>query len=155
MSTEQARAMLDAWYADRPEVQRWQQQTIARAHETGSTRTLLGRYRSLKGIDSGNRALVSHLERAAINTPIQGGAADVMTLAMIKITRSPRLRELGYRMLLQIHDEVILEGPSEHADAAKAELVACMEQPFDDVLPSLLVDLVVDAKTAQNWYAAK
>lgn len=54
-------------------------------------------------------------------------------------------------MLLQ----VILEGPEEHAEAAKAEVVACMENPFDDALSSLTVDLVVDAKTAKNWYDAK
>lgn len=155
VSREEARAMLDAWYADRPEVLHWQRETIARAHRTGNTRTLLGRYRNLKGIDSGNRAMVAHLERAAINTPIQGGAADVMTLAMIKISRSPILRELGFKMLLQIHDEVILEGPKEYAAEAKAELVACMEQPFDAYLPYLDVDLVVDANTADNWYEAK
>ena len=58
-------------------------------------------------------------------------------------------------MLLQIHDEVILEGPEELAEQAKAEVVACMESPFDEALPSLLVDLVVDAKTAFTWYEAK
>ena len=116
---------------------------------------MIGRYRSLKGIDSGQRALVSHLERAAINTPIQGGAADIMTLAMLKIARSPKLKELGYKMLLHIHDEVILEGPSEYAKEAKEEVVACIEQPFDESLPGLLVKLVVDANTAQNWYEAK
>jgi len=51
--------------------------------------------------------------------------------------------------------QVILEGPTEHAQAAKAEVVACMEQPFDDSLPGLRVKLVVDANTAQNWYEAK
>jgi len=155
VTRDEAKAMLDAWYADRPEVLQWQRETIRRAHETGNTRTLVGRYRTLAGIHSNDRKVIAHLERAAINTPIQGGAADIMTLAMLKIKRSPVLRELGYRMLLQIHDEVILEGPIEHAAAAQAELVACMEQPFDDALPSLLVSLVVDAKTAPNWFAAK
>ena len=56
---------------------------------------------------------------------------------------------------MQIHDEVILEGPEEHAQAAQAELVACMEQPFDDALTGLKVKLVVDANTASNWYEAK
>ena len=155
VSTAEARAMLDAWYADRPEVLHWQRETIARAHATGNTRTLMGRYRSLKGIQTESKMVVNHLERASINTPIQGGAADIMTLAMLKISRSPVLKQLGFKMLLQIHDEVILEGPKEHAAAAQAELVACMEHPFDESLPSLLVDLVVDAKTANNWYEAK
>eukprot|EP00966_Prymnesium_polylepis_P298485 6897574-Prymnesium_polylepis.1 len=74
----------------------------------------MGRYRKLDGIN-GPPAVRGHLERAAINTPIQGGAADIMTLAMLKLRRSKRLKELGYRMLLQIHDEVILEGPAEYA----------------------------------------
>jgi DNA polymerase-1 len=155
VTVQEAKAMLDAWYADRPEVREWQHNTIAAAHKYGWTRTLMGRYRQLNGIQDGPRATVAHLERAAINTPIQGGAADIMTLAMIKLKRSEVLRRLGYRLLLQIHDEVILEGPEEHALAAKAEVVACMENPFDEALPSLQVDLVVDAKTAPNWFEAK
>jgi DNA polymerase-1 len=113
------------------------------------------RYRKLPGINSDKAFVRAHLERAAINTPIQGGAADVMTLAMLKLRRSEKLKQLGYRMLLQIHDEVIMEGPEEHAAAAKEEVVACMRRPFDDSLPSLDVDLVVDAKTANNWFEAK
>ena len=70
--------------------------------------------------------VVAHLERASINTPIQGGAADVMTLAMLKLRRSQTLKDLGYRLLLQIHDEVILEGPAESAEAAKAEVCVCV-----------------------------
>jgi len=155
VTTSEARAMLDAWYSDRPEVRRWQADTIRTAHDKGWTRTLMGRYRLLSGINGGNRAVSAHLERAAINTPIQGGAADIMTLAMLKIKRSSRLRELGYTLLLQIHDEVILEGPEEHAQAALDEVVACMEQPFDEALPGLQVALSVDAKTAKTWYEAK
>ena len=102
----EAKAMLEAWYSDRPEVQRWQQATIATAHKEKWSRTLMGRYRKLPGIHGPSRALIAHSERAAINTPIQGGAADVMTLAMLKISRSPTLKDLGYRLLLQIHDEV-------------------------------------------------
>ena len=106
VSVDEARAMLDAWYSDRPEVREWQQNTIKTAHRTGWTRTLMGRYRSLHGIQTSKRAVVSHLERAAINTPIQGGAADIMTLAMLKLKRSKVLKQLGFRLLLQIHDEV-------------------------------------------------
>lgn len=62
--------------------------------------------------------LRSHSERAAINTPIQGGAADIVMMAMIKLNEDKRLRELGYKLLLQIHDEVILEGPAENKEEA-------------------------------------
>lgn len=62
--------------------------------------------------------LRSHSERAAINTPIQGGAADIVMMAMIKLNEDKRLREFGYKLLLQIHDEVILEGPAENKEEA-------------------------------------
>jgi len=146
--------MLKKWYEDRPEVLAWQESTKNYAKFHGHTRTLMGRYRRLPGI-SGPPMQAAHNERASINTPIQGGAADVMTLAMLKLKRSEELARLGYKLLLQIHDEVILEGPAEHAHAAKAEVVACMERPFDKSLPSLKVDLAVDAKTAFTWFEAK
>jgi len=155
VSRAEAQRMLQAWYEDRPEVLAWQEATKASARETGHTRTLMGRYRKLPGIGGKSAAMRSHMERAAINTPIQGGAADVMTLAMLKLARSERLRQLGFRMLLQVHDEVMFEGPAEVAEEAKAEVVACMERPFDDALPSLLVDLAVDAKTGTDWFDAK
>jgi len=155
VTIEEAKQMLVAWYDDRPEVLAWQKKTIADAKRTGYTRTLMGRYRELPGIAGRNGALRSHMERAAINTPIQGGAADVMTLAMLKLRHSQRLQDLGFTLLLQVHDEVMFEGPAERAAEAKAEVVACMQRPFDDALPSLLVDLAVDAKTATTWYEAK
>ena len=65
------------------------------------------------------------------------------------------LQELGWKLLLQIHDEVILEGPKESKDLAMAEVRACMENPYDDVLAPLKVHLDVDAKCADSWYKAK
>ena len=155
VSIGEAKRMVTAWYADRPEVLQWQEATRASARETGHTRTLMGRYRELPGIRGKSAAARAHMERAAINTPIQGGAADVMTLAMLKLARSEVLRRLGFKLLLQVHDEVMFEGPAGAADAARAEVVACMERPFDDALPSLLVDLAVDAKTGSDWFEAK
>lgn len=155
VTIDEANEMLRAWYADRPEVEAWQRDTKANARLTGATRTLLGRYRRLPGIDGRNGAVRGHMERAAINTPIQGGAADIMTLAMIKLHKSEKLREMGFKMLLQVHDEVMFEGPEELAHEAMMEVVACMQRPFDEALPSLLVDLVVDANVARTWYGAK
>ena len=86
---------------------------------------MLGRYRNLskhfeKAIKKyeGNRNTIGHGLRAAINTPIQGGAADVVIAAMVKLHRDEELRQLGYRLLLQVHDEVILEGPEENEQRA-------------------------------------
>ena len=97
VSLEEAKDILAKWYKDRPEVEQWQKQT-------GYTRTLMGRYRPLPDINSRNKWKEGHMCRAAINTPIQGGAADIVMMAMLKIEKDERLKKLGYRMLLQIHD---------------------------------------------------
>jgi len=81
VSTEEAQATLLKWYADRPEVKNWQTETIKYAKKSGYTRTLLGRYRPLTPfINSRIPKQVAHAERAAINTPLQGGVADIVTL---------------------------------------------------------------------------
>jgi DNA polymerase I len=152
VSRKEAKDTLERWYRDRPEVKRWQWKTIKEAHETGYTRTLLGRYRPLPDINSKDIRMRAHSERAAINTPLQGGAADIVTKAMVNIFRDPVLISMGYHMILQVHDELILEGPEEHKDAALARTVELMNNPLDD---KLLVDLVVDAKMAGSWYEAK
>jgi DNA polymerase-1 len=149
---EEAQNTLNRWYADRPEVRQWQDKTIRAAHRTGYTRTLLGRYRPLPEILSRNKRFVRHAERAAINTPLQGGAADIVVAAMVKLHSHPRLKELGFKQILQIHDELILEGPEEHAKEALKIVVDVMSNPLEE---PLLVDLVVDAKVAKTWYEAK
>ena len=98
MTREEAQGLLDAWYADRPEVKQWQQRVIEEAKRTGNTRTLMGRYRKLPEINSRDRGKQGHSARAAINTPIQGGAADVVMLAMVKINNSPLLEKLGFKV---------------------------------------------------------
>jgi len=159
ISTEEAEETLQAWYSDRKEVKRWQDDTRRECKSTGEVRTLMGRYRNLpdaKLPERMNRGRVGHAMRAAINTPIQGSAADVVMMAMIKLWKSERLKELGFRLLLQIHDEVILEGPEENVEEAMKEVVGCMENPFDNVgLSKLQVHLDVDAKYAKSWYKAK
>jgi len=152
VSLAEAKDTVEAWYSDRPEVREWQQRVLKEAKKDLCTRTLFGRYRDLPDIVSTTWQLRGHAERAAINTPIQGGAADVAMMAMLKVWRNPRLKELGWKMLLQIHDEIILEGPEESAAEALALLKADMELPFGK---PLLVELVVDAKVADNWYEAK
>lgn len=93
-----------------------------------------------------------HALRAAINTPIQGGAADIVTAAMIRINYNQDLKELGWKLLVQIHDEVILEGPSGSSEKALKIVKELMVEPLDE---ALRIDLDVDAKIAHNWYDAK
>lgn len=154
VSLEEAQETVDRWYGDRPEVREWQVAMRHEAVQSGRVRTLLGRTRSLPEAASRVPGLRSHALRAAINTPIQGSAADVATAAMLSIARDRWLRERGWRLLLQVHDEVILEGPRESADEATARVVALMERPFWGTNP-LRVELAVDAKHADNWYEAK
>jgi DNA polymerase-1 len=155
ISTEEAKETLEAWYRDRPEVKKWQEDTRAMAQRKGYVRTMMGRRRLLKEANSRGPA-GGHALRAAINTPIQGSAADVVMMAMINLSNSEELKRIGWKLLLQIHDEVILEGPRENKDLAMTEVMRCMQNPFDGVgLMPLSVKLEVDAKTADTWYQAK
>ncbi|KAM3390870.1 hypothetical protein ACQJBY_012474 [Aegilops geniculata] len=154
VSKREADDTLDLWYSDRKEVKSWQREQKELAYEKSEVYTLLGRSRRFPNIASVSSKQWKHIERAAINAPVQGSAADVAMCAMIEIERNTRLKELGWTLLLQVHDEVILEGPSESAEVAKAIVVECMSKPFYGT-NILSVDLAVDAKCAQNWYAAK
>ena len=156
----EARATVNHWYRLRPEVKDWQDRVAHRAQRTGYTHSLLGRPRPLKELMESESGAVSarerdHALRVAINTPVQGGAADVVTCAMLRMANSPILRSLGFRMVLQIHDELIFEGPTAFADEAVAEIVRCMANPFPTTFPALLVALEVDAVIAPTWFHAK
>lgn len=154
-SRKEAEETLNKWFQDRPEVKQWQNNTITQAAQTKYTRTLLGRYRRLPDMVSTNPSARSHASRSAINTPLQGGAADVVTRAMVLLYKNKRLKELGWKQILQIHDEVILEGPEAHAQEALALVKEIMKNPFTEPDEKLLVSLEVDAKIAKNWFAAK
>jgi len=149
ISEDEAQEVIDRWFQAFPEVKEW----MDRAHATyepaqgeGTTLpTLLGRFRRLRG--PRNRAL-----RVAGNTPVQGSAADVVLSAMVGVSDSETLQRLGFRTVLQIHDELVLEGPADSAEEALNELVRIMENP----LPfQLKVPLRVDACHVQTWHDAK
>ncbi|KAL8098614.1 DNA polymerase I A, chloroplastic/mitochondrial-like [Apium graveolens] len=152
VSLKEAEETVKRWYSDRKEVLNWQELRKKEAREKGHVHTLLGRARKFPSAST--YAQRGHIERAAINTPVQGSAADVAMCAMLEIVKNARLKELGWQLLLQVHDEVILEGPTESAEVAKDIVVDCMSKPFNGQ-NILKVGLSVDAKFAQNWYAAK
>ncbi|KAJ6293241.1 hypothetical protein OIU78_025265 [Salix suchowensis] len=154
VSVAEAKETVDLWYKERKEVLKWQQARKKEAREDGRVHTLLGRARVFPSVTGASSSQRGHVERAAINTPVQGSAADVAMCAMLEISKNNRLKELGWKLLLQVHDEVILEGPTESAEVAKAIVVDCMSKPFGGK-NFLKVDLAVDAKCAQNWYSAK
>lgn len=152
-SMEEAQEALNAWYKERQEVKRWQEKVKKDAGQFGWTVTLAGRYRSLvKYFTSKDRFRILSGLRAAINTPIQGGAADLMVGAMVKLYDNEEIRSKGWKMIHQIHDEVILEGPEEHAERILALVKSIMAHPLDQ---DLRVELEVDAKICNNWYESK
>lgn len=123
---------------------------IAKAHETGEVHTMFGRVRSLPDINSRNFNRRSFAERTAMNTPIQGTAADIIKLAMNQV--EDRLEAEGYqsRLLLQVHDELVLEVLDSEAEAIEALLNEIMDKVVE-----LRVPLIVDVHKAKNWAAIK
>lgn len=152
ISLEEAQDTLKLWYKERKEVKRWQDQCrqFARTHKF--VETILGRRRHLPQVDSKKMGERNHAERAAINAPLQGSAADLVMVAMVKLHEHPTLRALGWRVVLQIHDEIILEGNSYSADFACEVVREVMAQPLD--IP-LGVAMTVDPSVAGSWFAAK
>lgn len=148
---QEAEETVKKWYSNRKEAETWQNKVKALAVEKAFTQTLIGRFRNLRRIIQEGRTF-NHGLRASINTPIQGGAADVVIAAMVKLHRNEKLKNLGFKILLQVHDEVILEGPEEHAEEALELTIKDMESPFDY---EFKVKLEVDAKIGNNWYESK
>src|SRR5579875_2195694 len=124
--------------------------TIAQVRQTGVAKTLLGRRRPIPDMQSRNPAARSFAERTAVNTPLQGTAADLIKLAMIRVSHLLEKNKMRSRMLLQVHDELVFETPSDE----KNELTALVKHEMENVYP-LSVPLVVEVGTGPNWRDAK
>ena len=120
------------------------------AREDGFVKTLFGRRIHISGFAGGNQALRGFAERQAINAPIQGSAADIIKRVMIRIPAA--LKEAGFatKMLLQVHDELIFEGPEAEATDATALITNLMETAADPIL-KLAVPIVAEAGIADSW----
>jgi DNA polymerase I len=131
-------------------VRRFIDETIAEVRKTGVTRTLFGRERPIPDINSRNPNARGFAERTAVNSPLQGTAADLIKLAMVRIDAA--LESGGHRgaMLLQVHDELVFECPPEETDAVAALAKREMEN-----VRELKIPLVVDVGVGQNWRDAK
>jgi DNA polymerase-1 len=127
-------------------VRRYMEEVVAEARVSGVTHTLLGRVRMLPDLDNRNRQLREAAERVARNTPIQGTAADIIKIAMVAIGKSIAERGMQSRMLLSVHDELVLEAPPEEHTALEALVVSAMESAI-----SLDVPLVVERGWGQSW----
>jgi DNA polymerase-1 len=146
VSRNEAAAFIEAYFSRYPKVRSFIDETIARARETGTVRTLLGRLRRLPDLRSRNPQVRMEAERQAMNTPVQGSAADLIKRAMIDLHRELGERRMGSRLILQIHDELLLEVPEAEADGARDLVKRMMEGAL-----KLDVPLVVDARLGKNW----
>ena len=124
------------------------------AHEQGYVETIFGRRIHYPEINTRNPSMRGFLERASINAPIQGSAADIIRRAMIRMPHAlEKARLKGNRMLLQVHDELVFEAKQDEADKALKIITAVMEKAAEPAV-QLKVPIHVDAKAADDWEAA-
>jgi DNA polymerase-1 len=148
ISRKEADIYIKAYLERYSGVQSFINKTIARTRETGVARTLLGRERPIPDINSRNPNARGFAERTAVNSPIQGTAADLIKLAMVRIHRG--LENMEAKLLLQVHDELVLESPAAEVDAVRQLVKFEMENVCE-----LQVPLTVDVGTGLNWRDAK
>lgn len=147
VSREEARKFIEAYFARYPGVKRYMDEQIERARKDGYVTTILGRRRPIPDIDSRIKKNRGFAERTAINTPIQGSAADIIKLAMVKIYRRIRDEGLISRMILQVHDELIFEIVPEEEEYMRKLVKEEMEGVME-----LRVPLEVEIGTGKSWY---
>ena len=145
----EAKAYMDSYFAKYHGVPAYMTRVVEQAKADGYVTTLFGRRRDLPELKSSNFNLRSFGERVALNMPIQGTAADIIKAAMVRVDARMRAEHLQARLLLQVHDELIVECPAEGAETVKAILVDEMEHVVDYRVP-----LLVDAKIGASWAEA-
>jgi DNA polymerase-1 len=150
VSFGEAKAYIQSYLDHYAGVKAYMSSVVEKARESGYVTTLMGRRRSLPELHSSNFNVRSGAERMALNTPIQGTAADIIKLAMLRVRNALRDAGLEARLILQVHDELIVETPEHEAEQVCRLVEAEMEQVCD-----LSVPLIAEAKTGKSWYDAK
>ena len=145
----EAKEIIDGYFATYPSVRRYIDRVIADAREKGYVATLFGRKRMLPDIRSGNAVVRALAERNAVNAPIQGGAADIMKLAMIAVHRELGRRGLKSKIILQVHDELVIDMLRSEEEQVRELVVRCMEDAAE-----LRVRLIAECGVGANWVEA-
>ena len=133
-----------------PGVKSFMDGAVKKGYENGYAVTLMGRRRQLPELKAANANIRSFGERAAMNTPVQGTAADIIKLAMVRVHGALKEAGLKARLILQVHDELLIEAPAEEKERVSEILRRCMEEVF-----ALRVPLVAEVKTGESWYETK
>lgn len=150
LSLKDAKKYIENYFAAYPTIRGYLESSKTYAAENGYIKTMFGRIRPIPEIKSKNFNLRSYGERIAMNTPIQGSSADIIKLAMIEVDRDIRDKGLKSRLILQIHDELIIDAPREEVEVVSEILRERMRG-----VAELKVNLEVNISTGNNWYEAK
>ncbi|MBQ1656770.1 MAG: DNA polymerase I [Bacteroidales bacterium] len=148
-SRSEAARLIDDYFRSFPSIRAWIDATLASARANGYVETLLGRRRYVPDVNSSNATVRSFAERNAVNAPIQGTSADIIKLAMVAVDQKLQELGLGTRMVLQIHDELLLEVPEAEIDTVRALLTGIMQGVI-----KLNVPLTVECNYGSNWLEA-
>ena len=150
ITRKEAGAYIEQYFATYPKVKSFLDDTVERAKQDGYVTTLYGRRRPVPELSSGNFMQRSFGERVAMNSPIQGTAADIIKIAMIKVWKALKEQKLKSRLILQVHDELLIETARDEIPRVKQLLEENMKEAA-----RLAVTLEVDLHTGENWYEAK
>ncbi len=149
ISRTEAKELIDGYFTTYPDVKRYMDESIVKARENGYVETVLGRKRFLADINSKNAIVRGYAERNAINAPIQGSAADIIKVAMIRIFNRLEEKQLQSKMILQVHDELNFNVPANELESVKKIVVGEMENAY-----KLRVPLKTDCGVGENWLEA-
>lgn len=150
VSFEEAQNFVDSYFTKYPKIKKYMDSTISAAKKDGHVETLLKRRRYFPDINSANKRFAAMSERAAINTPIQGSAADIIKLAMLRVSEEINHQKMKAKMILQVHDELVFDYPEDEEYDLQCLVKEKMENAY-----KLKVPLVVDIGVGNNWLEAK
>ena len=150
ISRKQAKTFIDNYFEQYPQIKNYMDKAIKEAREKGYAETIMHRRRYLPDIHSKNFNVRSFAERTAINSPIQGSAADIIKIAMINMQKKLDELHLKTKMVLQVHDELIFDVPKAELDTIKKIVPEVMQSAV-----TLDVPLIADSNWGHNWYDAK
>lgn len=150
ITKKEAKAYIESYFEKFSSVRRYMDSTVENAKKDGFVTTLFGRRRYIAELSSSNHMVRAFGERAAMNTPIQGSAADIIKIAMVAVSRELKRQNLKSKLILQVHDELIIETYEDETERVKQILTECMQNAAH-----LNVPLVAEANTGKTWYDAK